>query len=294
MGLFDFLGDLATAGSQVHAANQVADQANREMQLNRENFRFQRRQFRYERNLQQEIFDREDNAVQRRAADLEAAGLSPVLAAGQGARAGDAIKVNAPQHDPSAGRAAKLQQAQIAQGAAKAIADVGLTRANAKLAEAQAKKTNAEAEVATATVRPSVDLVHERLKAAQLENHRVSESMDDVLREVREQSVTARHRRVIAEAQAAMSEGEKNYFYAMQARIREEAIRSGRAQPDERGGYRYDDLYYDNPQWVEYAAARAILKIQEENAAFIQTQKTLGVGRDVLRILRSLFGKGSP
>lgn len=45
----------------------------------------------YERNLQQTIFDREDNAVQRRVADLEMAGLSPVLAAGSAANAGQPI-----------------------------------------------------------------------------------------------------------------------------------------------------------------------------------------------------------
>lgn len=50
--------------------------------------------FEYQKNLQQQIFGREDNAVQRRAADLQKAGLSKTLAAGDGAGAGSAISTS--------------------------------------------------------------------------------------------------------------------------------------------------------------------------------------------------------
>ncbi len=77
--------------------------------LARDNYQFTKdsylNNFEYQKNLQQQIFGREDNAVQRRAADLQKAGLSKTLAAGDGAGAGTAISTSpftgsAPQRSP--------------------------------------------------------------------------------------------------------------------------------------------------------------------------------------------------
>lgn len=62
-----------------------------------QNYDWQRAVFGYNVGLQNTMFNREDTAVQRRVADLEAAGLSPVLAAGQPANAGPVIHTTAPE-----------------------------------------------------------------------------------------------------------------------------------------------------------------------------------------------------
>lgn len=64
---------------------------------NERNIAMQRETNQQNERLMREAWGREDSSVQRRTADLKAAGLSPVLAAGQGASSMSPIKMDAPQ-----------------------------------------------------------------------------------------------------------------------------------------------------------------------------------------------------
>ena len=101
-------GGLFGGGIGKNHAEQIADK-DYQLQVDRMN---------YEKQLQQTIFNREDNSVQRRTADLKAAGLNPILAAGQGANTGQAVPVHTP--DVSG----QLQAKQISQQHEAAMAQM--------------------------------------------------------------------------------------------------------------------------------------------------------------------------
>lgn len=94
--------DLLTGGTYTaNKNNYKVAQQNLAMQekWNTINYRNQLAQQEYQKGIQQQIFQREDTAQQRAVKDLMAAGLSPTLAAGNGAGAGSVVDVLTPIGD---------------------------------------------------------------------------------------------------------------------------------------------------------------------------------------------------
>lgn len=89
--MIDTLGNMRNTDKTNQTNKDIANQ----------NLQFQNENLQYQKDLQKQIFAREDNAVQRRVDDLVAAGLSPTLAAGSAANAGQAIETQALHNDYS-------------------------------------------------------------------------------------------------------------------------------------------------------------------------------------------------
>ena len=138
------------------------------------NYENQKDALEWQKDIQQTIFNREDTSIQRRVADLQAAGLSPVLAAGQGAGTGGTVQINPPQLNLSGAE-------QMAFNLMRMEADISATRSQeeytktqtynagqllpAQLAEIEARIKNADAQ----TYKTYQDAKKARVEAANME-----------------------------------------------------------------------------------------------------------------------------
>lgn len=119
--------------------------------MDRKNFGLQGQMFEYQKQLQERLMAREDNAYQRKVADLQAAGLSPALALGGGAGAGTVVPTKAPQH-PNTNPAQKLQEGLgFALNALQMKADISRTKAEENLINQKANQERLRNDLLTDT-----------------------------------------------------------------------------------------------------------------------------------------------
>ncbi len=111
LGIIGTLGGIATAGV---------------------NFSNQQENLEYQKKLQQQVFEREDTSVARRAQDLQTVGLSKTLAAGEGASAGSVVSTKVPQLDV-------IDRVATGLGYAQQIANIEKTNADTSNALIQGK-----------------------------------------------------------------------------------------------------------------------------------------------------------
>jgi len=176
MGLYEGIGSLIGIGNLFGNIGSAVGNYNLGREANDidlQNLQFQERMARYQQNLQERIFNREDTAIQRRVEDLEAAGLSPILAAGQGARAGDAVKISTPQQ----GTTGKQMQAQ----ALGHMRDIGRTAMDMLAIQSQINKTDAETNLINRTTPQTVELNSQKIQEFISKNKVLSNTVESTI-----------------------------------------------------------------------------------------------------------------
>lgn len=130
----NFAGDAAAAGASIYNTST-------NKKISDKNYELQQGWYEYQKALQQEIFNREDTAVQRALADYTKAGFSPIAAVGHSAGAGQIVSTTAPQNPYKS----ELDLSSL-RGAGTSL--MGLMQAQSELATGQANRelTQAQAE----------------------------------------------------------------------------------------------------------------------------------------------------
>lgn len=173
MGIIGDIANLFGIGPESIAIDvqEKSDMADRALQLQiaQKNWEMQQAEFDWKKDLQRQIFQREDTAMQRKMADLQKVGMNPILAlGGAGAGAGAQVMTKAPQFTPELGenptskaskaRAQMYHKMSIMQGALQLRsmaekllqqkANVSKTEAQEELIKAQTKSKNKDIDIA--------------------------------------------------------------------------------------------------------------------------------------------------
>lgn len=205
-------------------ANDIADK----------NFDLSSQQFEYEKNLQQQIFSREDNSIQRRVADLKKSGLSPVLAAGSGAGAGTPIRATAPQKSMEGANQSRQAISQMIEAAMR-MPQISKTKAETANIKKQSDLISANIENVKANTNNTIT----KTVKGGLENQLLAKDFANKLQKERwntehwrtmanEAEQQAKSQTAVARAKAINAQIEAQYAKWLKADIEKEAAANGK------------------------------------------------------------------
>lgn len=143
------MADLAGIGSIVSGIGGIGIGIANSVQnaeINKKNYELQKDWQNYQKQLQREIFQREDNAIQRRASDIATAGGNPAMAweTGNGAGAGSIVDTSPPQQAPYDYSQLMNSSLSMFAGGLKQFQEARLIDAQIKNLSAVTDKTDAE------------------------------------------------------------------------------------------------------------------------------------------------------
>lgn len=168
------------------------------------NFGLQTSNYRYQKELQNTLFAREDTAIRRAAADMEAAGLSKTLAVGSAAQAGEAIRTQAPQAADDSGIGAIMMGIQFDQMIRESNARIDKTRAESDLIKLQQVKTGVETgNLEVMRQQMKFGMIHDKISAQRDRENIVGMQIENRNRQERI-NAEIRHLRVSADRLASL------------------------------------------------------------------------------------------
>lgn len=171
---------------------------NTEMARDEANYKLQKEHFEYQKGVQKTIWERDDNAVQRRVNDMRLAGISPHAAAGGAAQSSGPIGTKAPQRQPGV----DTRGASLISSALNTMANIAQTTAQTAALQAQTRNVELKTRLQEGTA-------SDTLLAAKLRNQYTGLQSESLQSDINVKRATEGAR--IYQAEIAVEQAQANF-----------------------------------------------------------------------------------
>lgn len=178
-----------------------------------------REQLDWEKTMTETMMDREDNAVQRRANDLEQAGLSKTLAAGSAASAQQASRLG--------GFDTMAKGLETRGKMLGTIADISRSAAETRLMNTEATKKDSERKLIEGTTPQKIELNRLEIEKRLHQNDILKDTKEWQKIAIRAKSATARSEQWTAAEQATIKNIDRIFYQDLQSYIQAEGAENG-------------------------------------------------------------------